>query len=116
MVALLVALALAGPPRATIASGTTSVPLTISSWCWGGRCGAPFAPSTKSLVAAPGSLVTVALAFVPERATLSIGGRPVAAAMHGRTLSWTATRGGGLTLRTTSARGFVTYVGRVRIR
>ncbi len=116
MVALLAALALAGPPKATLASGTASVPLTISSWCWGTRCGAPFAASTKTLVTAPGALVTVELAFVPKRATLAIGGRPVVVAVHGRSLSWTARRGGGLTLRTVGGGGFVTYVGRLRIR
>jgi hypothetical protein len=116
MVALLAALALAGPPKATIASGSASVPLTISSWCWGGRCGAPFAASKRTLVASPGALVSVQLAFVPSRATVSIGGRRVAAVTHGRTLSWTARRGGGLTLRTVGGHGFVTYVGRLRIR
>jgi hypothetical protein len=116
MVALVAALVLAGPPRATIASGTVSVPLTVSSWCWRGHCGAPFSASSKTLVAAPGGLVSVQLAFVPKRVVLSVGGRSVALAVHGRILSWTARRGGGLTLRAVGSRGFVAYVGRLRVR
>jgi hypothetical protein len=116
VVALLAALAFAGPPKATIASGTVSVPLTISSWCWSARCGAPFAASTRTLLAGASALVSVRLAFVPTRATLSIGGKRVATVDRGETVSWRARRGGGLTLRTVGRHGFVTYVGRLRIR
>jgi hypothetical protein len=45
-----------------------------------------------------------------------MAGTPVAVATRGGVLSWRVTRGGGVTLNVTGPKGWVTYVGRVRIR
>jgi hypothetical protein len=116
MVALAAALALAAPPKATLDTGAARVPLAISSWCWGTRCGAPIARSTRTAAVAAGTTVTVELGFVPKRVQLAVGGKRLAAARHGREVSWRAARGGGLTLTATGGRGWVTYVGRIRLR
>ena len=116
MVALLIALALAGPPKATITTGTGTFRLAISSWCWGTRCGAPIAASTRPVVADRGTRVTVQLTFVPRTAAVAVAGKRVAVATSGHTVSWLADRGGGLTLHVTSSRGWVTYVARLRLR
>jgi hypothetical protein len=116
MVALLAALALAGPPKAFLHTGATQVRLAVSSWCWRGHCGAPISASRKVAVAAHGSLVVVELTFTPKRARVEIAGRPVTVVIHGHELSWPAARGGGVTVTVTSPRGWVTYVGRLRVR
>ena len=116
MVPLAAVLALAAPPRATLDTGAARVPLAISSWCWGARCGAPIARSTRTAAVATGTLVTVELGFVPKRVQLAVGGKRLAVVRHGRDLSWRVERGGGLTLTATGARGWVTYVGRIRLR
>ncbi len=116
MVALVAVLLLAGPPRAALDTGPAGVPLAISSWCWGGRCGAPIAASTKTAVVSRGSAVTVELGFVPRHASVTVAGERISATASGRSLSWRANRGGGLTVHVTSARGWVTYVGRIRLR
>ena len=116
MVVLLIALALAGPPRATLTAGSASVPLAVSSWCWGTHCGAPIAASGKTLTAARGSLVHVHLTFDPLQVRVALAGTRVKVAVHGRDVSWPARRGGGLTVYATGARGWVAYVGRIRLR
>jgi hypothetical protein len=116
VVTLLAALALAGPPKATLAVGAAHVPLAISSWCWRGRCGAPIAKSTRTAAMARGTLVTVELAFVPKRVSLAVAGAPVTPVVRGREVSWHARTGGGLTMTATGGRGWVTYVGRIRLR
>jgi hypothetical protein len=116
VVALLIALVLAGPPKATLTTGTGRFPLAISSWCWGVKCGAPIAASTKAATAYKGRLVTVQFAFVPRSVTVAVAGKRVTVLMHGRTASWPARWGGGLTVHATSSRGWVTYVGRLRLR
>lgn len=114
--AVALALAVAGPPRAWLSTDASHVPLAISSWCWGTHCGAPIGASTKAAAAPPGTLVRVELAFVPTTARVAIAGRPVSVVTHGKELSWRAARGGGLTIRVTGGRGWVTYVGRIRLR
>jgi hypothetical protein len=114
VVALAVALALSGPPKATLQTATARVPLVISSWCWRSRCGAPFAASKRAAAAARGSLVTVHLAFAPRRARVQVAGRTVAVLIHGDDVSWRARTGGGLTVTVTGRPGWVTYVGRLR--
>jgi hypothetical protein len=116
VVALLIALALAGPPKATLTTGTGQFPLAISSWCWGVKCGAPIAASTKPATAYRGSLVTVQFAFVPRSVSVAVAGKRVTVLTHGRTTSWRVQWGGGLTVHVTSTRGWVTYVGRLRLR
>ena len=103
-----VALALAGPPPATVGGQR----LAVSSWCWGTRCGAPIAASSRTVRAARGSTVRVELTYEPTRVQLEVGGAPVRAAVRGHEVSWRAARPGGLTLKVTSARGWVIYVAR----
>jgi hypothetical protein len=55
----------------------------------------------------------VELAFEPARVQLAVAGTPVRAATSGHEVSWRATRGGGITLKVTSARGWVAYVARL---
>jgi hypothetical protein len=116
VVAVLATLALAAPPKAALDTGAAQVPLAISSWCWRSRCGAPIARSTRTAVVPAGTPVTVELAFVPSRVHLAVAGKPLAVATRGRLVSWRARRGGGLTLTVTGGRGWVTYVGRIRLR
>ena len=104
-----VALALAGPPPATVDGSR----LAVSSWCWGTRCGAPIAASTRAVRAGRGSTIRVELAFEPSRVQLAVAGVRVVPQEHGHEVSWRATRSGGVTLKVTSARGWITYVARL---
>src|SRR4051794_15388662 len=104
MVALLVALALAAPPRATISTPTSSAPLAVSSWCWARHCGAPIAASARTLTVTRGTLVRVRLAFEPLQARVAVAGRRMTVATHGHELQWRARAGGGLTVSVTGAR------------
>ena len=115
MVALIAALVLTGPPRAVLSTPTGTVPLVISSWCWNARCGAPFSSSKKTATAARGSTVSVGLGFVPRHVRVAIAGKQVAVVARGRVISWAAARGGGVTVHATSPRGWVTYVGRLKV-
>lgn len=105
------ALVLSAPPPAT-ADGKE---LAISSWCWGAKCGAPIAAATRVVRVHRGDTVRVTLAFSPTEAHLTIAGRPQAVTGRGRELDWRATRSGGISLRVTSPRGWVTYVGRLAV-
>lgn len=109
-------LAASGPPRAWVTTDSAHIPLAISSWCWGTRCGAPIAASTKVAAAPRGSVVRVDFAFAPTTARVAIAGRAVPVERHGKQLTWRAARGGGLTIRVTGGRGWVTYVGRIKLR
>ena len=106
----------ARPPAAYISIGAHHVPLAISSWCWHDRCGAPIAASRRAAVVRRRSTIHLELRFRPTKAQLSISGRPVAAHVHGREITWKATRSGGLTIRASAPAGWVTYVGRLRLR
>jgi hypothetical protein len=116
VVAILIALALASPPRATLETGRAAFPLAVSSWCWGSHCGAPIAASTKTAVVTRGGLVRVDFAFVPSAVHVAVAGRPVRVALRSREISWYARLGGGVTINATGARGWVTYVARLRLR
>jgi hypothetical protein len=115
VVALIAALVLAGPPKATLSTPSATVPLVLSSWCWNGRCGAPFSSSKRTATAARGSTVAVGLAFVPRHVRVAIAGKQVAVTTRGRVVIWAAARGGGVTVHATGPRGWVTYVGRLRV-
>ena len=115
MVALIAALVLAGPPRATLATASGTVPLVMSSWCWNAHCGAPFSTAKKTATAARGSTVSVGLGFAPRHVRVAIAGKQVVVVTRGRVISWPAARGGGVTVHATSPRGWVTYVGRLRV-
>ena len=59
--------------------------------------------------------MSVGLAFVPRHVRVAIAGKQVAVVTHGRVVSWAAERGGGVTVHATSPRGWVTYVGRLKV-
>jgi len=113
---LALALGLARPPGAYLATSAGRVPLAISSWCWGQRCGAPIARSARPAVFVRGTTIRAELGFAPTGVRVAVVGRPVAAKAHGHEVTWRATRAGGLSLRVTTARGWVVYVGRVKLR
>jgi hypothetical protein len=106
----------ARPPGAYLSTSSGHVPLAISSWCWGQRCGAPIARSVKPAIFARGETVKAELGFTPTRISVAVVGRPVVASFHGREITWSATRSGGVSIRVTSARGWVVYVGRLKLR
>jgi osmotically-inducible protein OsmY len=116
IVALVLALALVTPPKATLQTATARVPLAISSYCWRYRCSAPFTASRRAAAVTRGAYVTVHLAFLPRTVRVLVGGRSAAATIHGDDVSWRVERGGGLSITATGTRGWVTYVGRLRLR
>jgi hypothetical protein len=105
----------AAPPQATLVTAAGRASLAISSWCWGTRCGAPIAASKGQAVAKLGETVRVELRFVPKAAKVDVGGVRMRVTRSGRELSWVVRRGGGVAIRVTSARGWVSYVGRLRL-
>ncbi len=111
-----VLLGLTRPPAAYLQVGSSHIPLAISSWCWGTRCGAPISASAKTATVVRGTTVRAELAFAPSRIRLAVGGASVPVARHGSELSWRAAHGGGVSLRVTWPHGWVTYVGRIAIR
>jgi hypothetical protein len=108
-------LAASGPPRAWLTTASAHVPLAISSWCWGTRCGAPIGASTTVASAPRGTPVRVDFGFVVTSARVAVAGRAVPVERHGKALAWRADRGGGVTIRVTGGRGWVTYVGRLKL-
>jgi hypothetical protein len=114
LIALL--LGVAHPPAAYLDTGSARVQLAISSWCWGSHCGAPISASRGVAVVTRGATLRADLGFAPTRARVAMAGTPVAVATRGGVLSWRVTHGGGVTLNVTGPKGWVTYVGRVRIR
>ncbi len=109
-------LGLASPPRAYLDTGSVHVPLAISSWCWGARCGAPIAASRRIAYVRRSSTARVELGFAPTEVRLAVNGVPVLTVRHGREVDWRVRRGGGLTLTATGVHGWVTYVGRLVLR
>jgi len=118
MVGLLAALLIVapGPPRAYLDTGSKHVPLTVVSWCWDTKCGAPFIASQHTAVIARGALGRVLFAFAPSSVHVAIGGVRTPVALSGSEISWRATRGGGTTIQVAAKRGWVTYVTRIRLR
>lgn len=117
MLALVASLLLAAlPPPAYVDTGTARVPLAITSWCWDARCGAPLGHAGKRVVVARRAPVRVELKFEPLGATVSVAGGRVAPTTRGREVSWTATRGGGLTVYVKYKRGWVIYSARLALR
>jgi len=99
----------AAPPAAYVDTGTAHVPLAITSWCWDARCGAPLGSTGKRVVVSRGAPVRVELKFAPLEATVHVGGGATTPTTHGREVSWTATRAGGLTVYVKYPRGWVIY-------
>jgi len=116
LVAAVAAASIARPPRAYLDTGANRVPLTVSSWCWAARCGAPIARARRTASAARGSTIRIELAFAPTDIRLAVGGARVRASVHGDVVEWRATRSGGVSVTATGVHGFVTYVGRLSLR
>ncbi len=114
LVALL--LALAHPPAAYVSTSAGQVPLAVSSWCWGSRCGAPLAASKRAAIVHRGTTVRVELAFVPTTIRVAVAGARVKAVKSGHEISWPATKAGGMTISVTGPKGWVAYVGRLVLR
>jgi len=106
----------AAPPAAYVDTGTAHVPLGITSWCWDARCGAPLGSTGKRVLVARGAPVRVELKFAPVEATVNVAGGAARLTTHGREVSWTATRGGGLSLYVKYTRGWVIYSARLALR
>jgi hypothetical protein len=104
------------PPAAYIASGTARVPLAISSWCWGLRCAAPLGRTPRRVTAARGARVRLELRLVPVAETVRVAGAAMKATVHGREISWPATRSGGITAFVRYGRGWVIYTARLTVR
>ena len=109
-------LAMAHPPAAYIATGARHVPLDVSGWCWGTRCGAPIDASKHTATIRRNSMLRVELTFVPTSAQVAVNGRKTTVARHGSELTWAATRPGGLTIEVRTGHNFVVYVGRLELR
>jgi hypothetical protein len=105
----------AAPPPATLVTTAGRAPLAISSWCWRGKCGAPISASKGQAMAKLGETIRVELGFVPTAAKVDVGGIRMRVTRSGRELSWIVRRGGGVAIRVTSRRGWVSYVGRLRL-
>lgn len=104
------------PPAAYVASGAVRVPLAISSWCWGARCGAPLATTPRQVIAARGTPVRLELALTPVKTTVSVAGSAARTTVHGREISWPATRSGGITAYVRYGRGWAIYTARLTVR
>jgi hypothetical protein len=113
---IVLALGLARPPAAYVYTGARRVPLAVSSWCWGSRCGAPIAASGRAVVVRRNAAVRVKLTFAPTTARVAVSGVRLRVTRRGRVISWRATRAGGMTIGVTAAHGWVTYVGRLVVR
>ena len=103
------------PPAAYVTSGGARVPLAIASWCWAARCGAPLGHTARQVAAARGAAVRVELQLSPVAATVTVGGTRTKAAVHGREISWPATRSGGITAFVRYGRGWVIYTARLTV-
>jgi hypothetical protein len=106
----------ASPPGAYVATGPAHVPLAVTSWCWDARCGAPLGLAGQRVLVTRGTPVRVELRFDPVEATVSVAGRAAKPTTHGREISWTATRAGGLTVYVKYRRGWVIYSARLVLR
>jgi hypothetical protein len=106
----------AAPPAAYVDTGTAHVPLGITSWCWDTRCGAPLGSTGKRVLVSRGAPVRVELKFDPVEATVNVAGGAAKPTTHGREVSWTATRSGGLTVFVKYRRGWVIYSARLALR
>lgn len=116
MVTLLTALLVGTvrPPAAYAEPG--HVRLAISSWCVGGRCGAPIAASGKPVRIHRGATVRITFAVVPRTVQVAVSGARLRVVRSGDEVAWTARRAGGVTINITFRHGFAAYVGRIVLR
>ncbi len=63
-----------------------------------------------------GGAVHIELKLAPIAARVTVEGSPVKPVITGRAVTWTATRGGGLSLYVKYPRGWVIYSARVALR
>ena len=105
----------AAPPAAYVDTGSAHVPLGITSWCWDARCGAPLGSTGRRVLVTRGTPVRVELKFEPVAVTVNVAGARVKPATHGREVTWTATRAGGLTVNVKYLRGWVIYTARLAL-
>ena len=115
MVALIVALAFVGPPKATLSTASATVPLALSSWCWSASLRRPVLGDEED-----GDRGTRVARDRPVRvrAETRAGrdrGTPGRGVDQRPVVSWAAARGGGVTIHATGPRGWVTYVGRLKV-
>ena len=108
--------AAAAPPAAYVDTGTAHVPLAITSWCWDARCGAPLGHVARRVVVTRGAPVRVELKFDALDATVNVGGGAARPTTRGREVTWTATRGGGLSVNVKYRRGWVIYTAQLALR
>ena len=106
----------AAPPAAYVDTGSAHVRLGITSWCWDTRCGAPLGRTGQRVLVSRGTAVRVELKFEPVAVTANVAGARVRPMTHGREVSWTATRAGGLTVNVKYLRGWVIYSARLAFR
>lgn len=106
----------AAPPTAYVHTGTANVPLAITSWCWDARCGAPLGRNQRRVVVSRGTPVKVELRFDAVDATVTVSGGRATSTTRGREVTWTANRGGGLTVNVRYKRGWVIYSAQLSLR
>jgi hypothetical protein len=114
LVALL--FAAAQPPAAYVDTGTAHVPLAITAWCWDARCGAPLGHTERRVVIKRGAPVRLELKFEAVDATVNVSGGRTTSTARGREVTWTAKRGGGLTVNVKYRRGWVIYSAQLALR
>ncbi len=114
-----------GPPPAWIETQSKSAWLAFGSYCWTtagvGACVDMIPPQSRPDLpvfrVARGRTVRVHLGFAAKSASVNVGGRVVRArlAVNRRVLSWSATRGGILTVFARPSAGDASYVARLRL-
>jgi hypothetical protein len=111
----------AAPPPAWIETHAKSAWLFYGSFCWKTVCMDLIPPETRpglpTFTVARGRIVRVHLRFVARSATASIDRRKVSTSLDAdrRTISWSATRAGILTVSARAAAGDASYVARLRV-
>ena len=110
-----------GPPPAWIETQAKSAWLAYGSYCWKTACVDMIPPQSRpdlpAFAVEPGRTVRVRLGFAAKSVSVSIDKRAVRARLDAtkRIASWSATRGGLLTVFARAA-GDASYVARLRIR
>ncbi len=110
-----------GPPPAWIETQAKSAWLAYGSYCWKRACVDMIPPQSRPDVPTfgvkRGRTIRVHLGFTAKAVSVGVGGRVVRATLDStrRIVSWTATRGGTLTVFARTA-GDASYVARLRIR
>jgi hypothetical protein len=110
------------PPPAWIESNARSAWLFYGSYCWKTTCVDLIPPETRpglpTFTVAPGHAIRVHLRFAANAATVTVGRRKASTRFTARTrtVSWSATRAGIVTVFAKSAAGDASYVARLRIR